>query len=493
MKHQNIRRFVPLVLLIVLLATAIIYLSNVTEGEAKELKASGSVEAVEVLVAPESAGRVAQVLVEEGDDIQKGDLLFQLEDDLLQAQRNRAVSALETAKAQLALAKAGATEEEIAAAEGAVRAARSAVASAEAARLQAEIKADSARTFEQTESSVAMAEAALAQARGLAESAKAELARTSAQLERLLAGARPEEIAMYQSLLNQAQSEFLYFENIHFDQFISKDISGGPEERARYQRESARGARDAAQARLDMAIAGPTDEEVAVARAAVQTAQAQVNIAEAGVASAEAALAQAKGNPVTAEDQVLVADASISAAGAQVALAEGQLAQAEAQLARLQAGATPEELAVFETQIEQAQSEIDLIDLQSEKLAIRAAVDGVIMTRAIEPGEIVQPGTVAMTIGQLNELEITVYVPEDRYGQIRLGEIACVVTDSFPGDCFEATVTRIADKAEFTPRNVQTEEGRRTTVFAVTLSVDDPSGRLKPGMPADVSFQNETS
>ena len=60
--------------------------------------------------------------------------------------------------------------------------------------------------------------------------------------------------------------------------------------------------------------------------------------------------------------------------------------------------------------------------------------------------------------------------------------------DSFPGQQFAATVTHIADRAEFTPRNVQTAEGRRSTVFAVRLSIDNPDGQLKPGMPADVDF-----
>jgi hypothetical protein len=67
--------------------------------------------------------------------------------------------------------------------------------------------------------------------------------------------------------------------------------------------------------------------------------------------------------------------------------------------------------------------------------------------------------------------------------------LAEVGVDSFPNEKFQAEVLRIADEAEFTPRNVQTDEGRRTTVFAVELSVQDPGGRLKPGMPADVTFQ----
>jgi HlyD family secretion protein len=126
--------------------------------------------------------------------------------------------------------------------------------------------------------------------------------------------------------------------------------------------------------------------------------------------------------------------------------------------------------------------------VQIEKLTVSAAVRGVVLSRNIEPGEVVAVGSSAMTIGQLDKLSITVYVPEDRYGEIVLGQEAEVTVDSFSNQTFNATVIRIADEAEFTPRNVQTDEGRRTTVFAVKLMVDDPGDKLKPGMPADVIF-----
>jgi HlyD family secretion protein len=96
---------------------------------------------------------------------------------------------------------------------------------------------------------------------------------------------------------------------------------------------------------------------------------------------------------------------------------------------------------------------------------------------------------VVITTADLSQLTITVYVPEDRYGQIRRGQTATVTVDSFPGTEFSAQVTHIADQAEFTPRNVQTVEGRSATVYAIELAVTDTEGRLKPGMPADVSFE----
>jgi multidrug efflux pump subunit AcrA (membrane-fusion protein) len=93
-----------------------------------------------------------------------------------------------------------------------------------------------------------------------------------------------------------------------------------------------------------------------------------------------------------------------------------------------------------------------------------------------------------MTLGRLDNLTITVYVPEDRYGELSLGQSATMTVDSFPGETFTATVSHIAEQAEFTPRNVQTMEGRTSTVFAIKLQVQDPGGKLKPGMPADVTF-----
>ncbi|MCA9935088.1 MAG: HlyD family efflux transporter periplasmic adaptor subunit [Anaerolineales bacterium] len=338
--HHRIRKIVPVVVLVGVVTAVLMYLYSVSGAEEVDaLQASGTVEAVEVIVAPEMAGRITEILAEEGDLVQAGDVLFRLEDDIMLAQRSRAEAALRTAQAQLAQVRAGATPEDMAAAEAVVAAARGSVAVAEAALTQAQINADSARAAE-----------------GAAESA------------------------------------------------------------------------------------------VSVAETAVTQAEAAVNIAEAN------------------------------------------LTQAEALRDRLELGATAEEVAVMASLVAQAEAELALLDVQMEKLVVATAVAGIVMVRNIEPGETVQPGAVAFVIGQLDELTITVFVSEARYGQIRLGQEARVTADSFPGEVFTATVTRIADEAEFTPRNVQTESGRRTTVFAVKLTVAGNGGKLKPGMPADVAF-----
>jgi HlyD family secretion protein len=184
---------------------------------------------------------------------------------------------------------------------------------------------------------------------------------------------------------------------------------------------------------------------------------------------------------------------------ADVAVAQAQVDDARRQLEDLRLGPDPDALALARARLTLASAQLaaarakadldlELLDLQLEKLVITAPLDGVVLTRTIEPGEVLAAGAPALSIGTLDQLTITVYLAEDRYGELSLGDEATVTVDSFPGLVFAAHVVRIADKAEFTPRNVQTEEGRRNTVFAVELAVDDSSSRLKPGMPADVEF-----
>ncbi len=119
---------------------------------------------------------------------------------------------------------------------------------------------------------------------------------------------------------------------------------------------------------------------------------------------------------------------------------------------------------------------------------VRAPLNGTVLERLVEPGEVISPGGPLLILADLNRLTLTVYVPEDRYGRIKLGQVCAVYVDSFPNYAFHGTVRYIADQAEFTPRNVQTSDSRKSTVFAVQLELDPAGGNLKPGMPADVVF-----
>jgi HlyD family secretion protein len=179
-----------------------------------------------------------------------------------------------------------------------------------------------------------------------------------------------------------------------------------------------------------------------------------------------------------------------------LAVAQAKLPEDQAFLAVLQGGPIPAnatgagivQLEQARIAVQLAQANLNLLDDEIKKMTVTSLVNGVVMTRNAEPGSVVNAGAIMLTIGRTDELTITVYVPEDRIGEVILGQNTNVSVDSFPGVVFKSTVTYISDQAEFTPRNVETVSGRKNTVFAVKLTLSDISGKLKPGMPADVVF-----
>jgi multidrug resistance efflux pump len=211
-----------------------------------------------------------------------------------------------------------------------------------------------------------------------------------------------------------------------------------------------------------------TNTTVEAALNQVEAASAMQDIASANLSSAQ--------NGARSE-QIRAAQAQVSSATAQLAAAKARNAAAQSQAEAAKA------------QVDMAQAAVNILDVQISKLTITAPADGVVMTTIIQPGEIAAPGATLLVLGRMEDKTITVFISEESYGRISIGEAAQVSVDSFPREVFEAHVIHIADKAEFTPRNVQTAEGRKNTVFAIKLNVDDPNGKLKAGMPADVIFK----
>jgi multidrug resistance efflux pump len=255
----------------------------------------------------------------------------------------------------------------------------------------------------------------------------------------------------------------------------------------RATRAAAEAQAEAAQANLALLQAGASDEQLAVAQTVVDRAQAALDTAEEAYEALPEA-AQDTPDGIALAGQVDAAEAGLANAQAQYDLTAAgarpeQLEAAEAQVAAAQA-----QLAAATAQAEASQAALDVIAVQLDKLSLEAPSDGVVFSRVIEPGEFASPGAALLVIGNLSDLTITVYVPEDRYGALSLGQTANVTVDSYPGRMFPATVSHIADHAEFTPRNVQTATGRQSTVYAVKLTLDNRDGALKPGMPADVAF-----
>jgi HlyD family secretion protein len=243
----------------------------------------------------------------------------------------------------------------------------------------------------------------------------------------------------------------------------------------------------AAQASLDLLRAGPSDEQLAVARRQVQQAQTAYRAARKAYADLSGT---EKGLPtgVTLKIQRDNAKAAVSTAQAQYDLVAAGARPEQSAAAEAQVEAAQAQQAAAQAQLESADAALAVLDAQAARLTLLAPTAGRVLSRAIEPGETVVPGAALLVLGDLDRLTLTVYVPEDRYGEVVVGEPVSITVDSFPGERFGGTVSRIADQAEFTPRNVQTVEGRTTTVYAIELALDPSAQKLKPGMPADVVF-----
>jgi HlyD family secretion protein len=458
---HNKRAMIPVVLLILVVVGGggwFIW-QQTRPVEDATLKGSGTVEAVEVIVSPEMSGRVIEVLVAQGQQIQPGDILFRLDSALLEAQQRQAETALDAAQAGWEVAQTG------------LAVARAAV---DTAQVQYDIELNLALAQEQpirvTEwtqkipSQVELpawyfsSDEARTAAQAELDAARGDLAAEQADYADLIAGLEDSAFLDAEARLAETQASFTIA-----DQLL-----------ARANQQSNTALRDAAKNAYDIALSELEAGQQAYADA-LSSEEAE------DVLAGRAALAVAQERVDTARDRVNalltgIYSLRVQAAAAALAQAQTNVTQAESKIAQAK------------TAIDQAQAQLELIEVQLSKLVVKAAVSGVVLSRNIEPGEVVQAGAVALRLAQLDRLTITIYLPEDRYGEVDLGEVAQVSVDSFPGQLFEATVMRIADEAEFTPRNVATDEGRRTTVFAVELAVDDPVGLLKPGMPADVSF-----
>jgi len=447
-------------------------------SDSTALQASGLIEATEVSVSPEMSGQVSEVLVSEGDSVKTGDPILHIKDELLSAQRDAASASVETAKSAYQAADAAyasaQTQYEIA-----LEAARAADSSARTqdwiGRKQDNF--DQPNWYFTRPEKIQATQVLIETAQKNLEAAQANLTQVINDLdnanfleaENRLADARIaylvtkdvyDRAKLSKEKINPADLTYpdipLNFQGSYQDRVaIAKQLSDDPNlvNAAQLAYDATKSELNAAQKAYNDLLTSEAAKQVLDARAAVQVAQEQLDGSRDYLAALQ-----------TGEDSL-----NVTAARDAVEQAKANMDQADAAVA-------------------EAEAQLRVLDLQIKKLTVNAPVDGVVLTRSIQPGEVIQSGMTTMTIAKLDTLKITVYIPEDRYGEVKLGDNASLNVDSFPGETFSATVTRIADQAEYTPRNVQTKEERQTTVYAVELSVANPDGKLKPGMPVDVTF-----
>ena len=290
---------------------------------------------------------------------------------------------------------------------------------------------------------------------------------------------------------------------------------------ARSQRDGVHAAWENAQA----AVENPQeiDAQIVEARTQVELAAQNVELAEAQIAleqllreqkpedsigrqiadlqvrAAESALAAAQADEATAKtllnwlyairNKPLGLIAQAHAEEGQYHVAEEGVAVAQARLDDLLDGPTAEEVAVAEAAVHLAQARVDVLQSQQAKFTLASPIDGVVLNQVLYAGEVAAPAATILTIADLEALTLVVYVPANRIGQVHLGQGVDVTVGGFPGRRFTGQVTHIADEPEFTPRNVATQEERLNTFFTVEIQLDNEDNLLKPGMPADVTFE----
>ncbi len=479
------RRPSPVIIIVIILVVAAIgyfvYQQWSQNNAASQLNASGTIEATDVNVAPELAGKVKDVLTDEGHTVKTGDVLMHLDDTLLQAQKQQALAALSVAKSAAATSDAALASaqnqynltlqaslktsdalasqwltnrpsdfnvplwyftqsEQMAAAQTEVTASQQSLTDAQNNLTAIETSA-AGSGFLQIETNLANAEASYNVANNLNN-----FAQNGTNIDQLTRYGLYQLAKQQNQPITKQNSPDYLINTSNIDQDI-KDYSLQLFDDAKSNLKDAQNA-------YDDALTSEGAKDVQKARANVTLAQERYN---------------------TALDYLT--DVQTGSMSPAVSTAQAALNQAKAADEQAQSG------------VQQAQSNVDLINAQISELTVYSPMDGVILTRNVEPGEYVQPGADALTMADISHLTITVYIPEDLYGKISLGMPATMKVDSFPGETFNAQVSYISDQAEYTPRNVQTVEGRSSTVYAIKLTVSDPQGQLKPGMPADVTFQ----
>ncbi len=320
--------------------------------------------------------------------------------------------------------------------------------------------------------------------------ALASLSVAQANLDRVQAGARVEEIAAARAGLNEARANL---EGTEAAVLNARDVISRPLS-LEAQIDEARTHVHLAEQNVELREAEL--EETKIKRGVyvdqggdvARTWDLNLEAAEATLRKAKAELSGARsylGALLAMRENPLAMEAELHRAEADYEQARARVDEAQAVLDELEAGPTEEEVALAEAQVRQAEAGVALIDARLDQLTLRAPMDGIVSTRSAQVGETATAGKPLLTIANLDEVTLVLYIPENRIGQVQIGRRVEVTVDAFPDRTFVGQVDSIAGEAEFTPRNVQTEEERVNLVFAVDVTIPNPDHALKPGLPAD--------
>lgn len=239
------------------------------------------------------------------------------------------------------------------------------------------------------------------------------------------------------------------------------------------KRNEARSTLASAQAQLDLMLAGTRDEDILRAKDQLTQAEAAARAAEADVRRIKQVYDKQSATQKQMDDAQSAADQTAAARSA-----------AEQAFTKALRGNRDEEIRSAQALMDAAKARLAQMEKAIADCLVTAPMDGMVTTRVREDGEVVAAGSVLLILSRLDEVWLSLYVPENRLGQVKLGQPAQVRIDGDPKR-YEGKVTFISPEAEFTPRNVQTPEERAKLVYRIKITLPNPDGVFKPGMPAD--------
>lgn len=229
-----------------------------------------------------------------------------------------------------------------------------------------------------------------------------------------------------------------------------------------------------AQAQLNDLTSGAREQEIMEAQIAVDTAQLNYDKAAKDYDRA-AALHKEK----------VISDSDME--GAETAFKQSQYAleSAKIRLSLLVAGSRPEQIEAARAELERNNAVLKASESLFEDTKITSPIDGTVLTKNFEDGEVVQAGASVATIANLNDMWIKVYIPTDDLPRIKLGQ-QVEFTVSGSAEKHPGVIVEIASQGEYTPKTIQTKKERTNIVYAVKIQIRNENNVLKPGMPADV-------
>ena len=277
------------------------------------------------------------------------------------------------------------------------------------------------------------------------EMRQAALRQVEARLQQLLAGSRAQEIQQAKAQAEEARTQHaLAKEDWERAQVLYKndDISSSQRDQYKARFDATQAALKQAEERHSLVLEGPRKEDIEAARAQVEQARASVKLSEA---------------------------------------------------ARLELRRREEELVTRKAQIEQARAQLAIVESQIADATVMSPINGIVLVKSAEVGEILAAGTTLATLGDLDKPWLRGYIKEQDLGRIKLGTKAKISTDSYPGKAYWGRVSFISSEAEFTPKQIQTPEERVKLVYRIKIEVENPGHELKLNMPADAEIQLEAA